>query len=362
MYKCNILSVNMRRMNAAMHALLSTNEDNDLLCVQEPWFNRIGVRRNDKERQGMDVSGGAAHPDFTLVYPYYTNNHVAKVMTYARKYARTKEGKRSTPIRTIPCLDLARHPSILITDHHVEQDRLCIINYYNDVDDKSSLQTLLSLSLNTTFPTILIGDFNLHSRSWSPETIPRSPNAQLFETWAADQTFTLQTIPGTITRRGHAGEHSSTLDLTFHNLATELGMTITPPTLDWEASLGSDHAGIHTSWIPETTERLQRLPPLCSFDLDADDKTFDEWRTTVTTLLLPLITPTSSHALEEMAEATQSAIHTATEQHFSHKKRPPSRNVAWWNDACSKAAADLRAAGARQTPQEETTALRKELT
>ena len=362
MYKCNILSVNMRRMNAAMHALLSTNEEDDLLCVQEPWFSRIGVRRDDKERKGTDISGGAAHPDFTLVYPYYTNNRIAKVMTYARKYARTKEGRRATPIRTIPRLDLARHPTILITDHYVEHDRLRIINYYNDVDDPSSLQTLLTLTLETTFPTILIGDFNLHSRSWSPETIPRSPNAHSFEAWAADQTLTLQTTPGTITRKGRPGERSSTLDLTFHNLATETAVTITPPTIDWAASLGSDHAGIRSAWIPETAERLQRLPPLRSFDLDADDSTFDKWRTTITTLLPLLNTPTSPHTLDELARKTQEAIHTATEMHFTHKKRPPSCNKAWWNDACTKAAADLRAAGTRHASQEENTALRKELT
>ena len=176
----------MRRMNVAMHALLSTNEEDDILCVQEPWFNRIGVWRNDKEKSGTDVSGSAAHPDFTLIYPYYTNDRIAKVMTYTRKYARTTKGKHTTPIRTIPRLDLASHPTILITDHYVNQDKLRVINYYNDVNDPSSLQSLLTLSIDSTFPTILVGDFNLHSRSWSLENIPRSPNAHKFETWAAD--------------------------------------------------------------------------------------------------------------------------------------------------------------------------------
>ena len=362
MYRCNILSVNMRRMNAAMHALLSTNEDNDLLCVQEPWFNRIGVRRNDKEKSGMDVSGGAAHPDFTLIYPYYTNNRIAKVMTYARKYARTKGGKRSTLIHTIPRLDLASHPTILITDHYVNQDKLRIINFYNDIDDTSSLLSLLALSLDSTFPTILVGDFNLHSRSRSPENITRSPNAHRFETWAADQTFTLQTAPGTITRRGREDERSSTLNLTFHNLAVEMSLVITPPTLNWAASIGSDHAGIRTTWIPEGDAHLQRLPPLHSFDLDADDDTFKKWRATITLCLPPLTTPTSPDDLEEMAAATQAAIHLATEEHFEHKKCPPTRNNAWWNDACSKVAAELREASSRGAPQEETTTLRKELT
>ena len=48
----------MRRMNAAMHALLSTNEEDDLICVQEPWFQRIGVQRNDNMKFGKDISGG----------------------------------------------------------------------------------------------------------------------------------------------------------------------------------------------------------------------------------------------------------------------------------------------------------------
>ena len=362
MYKCNILSVNMRRMNAAMHALLSTNEEDDLLCVQEPWFNRIGVQRNDKEEHGKDISGGAAHPDFTLFYPYHTNTRIAKVMTYARKYARTDRGRRSTPIRTIPRLDLSSHPTLLITDHYVELDKLRIINFYNDVDDPSSLQSLLDLSLDTTFPTILIGDFNIHSRSWSPENIPRSPNAHKFESWAADQTLALQTTPGTITRRGREGERDSTLDLTFHNLATESHTVITPPTIDWAASLGSDHAGIRTSWLPETAARLQSLPPLRAFDLDADDNTFKDWRNDISQRCPPLTTPTSPETLEAMALSLQMAIHEATETHFKHKKRPPSHNKAWWNDDCSKAAAALRDAGARNAPQAECTSLRKNLT
>ena len=44
MYQCQLLAVNMRRMNAIMHALLSTNEDDDILCVQESWFSQIRVQ------------------------------------------------------------------------------------------------------------------------------------------------------------------------------------------------------------------------------------------------------------------------------------------------------------------------------
>ena len=185
-----ILVVNMRRRNTAMHALLETNTSDDILCSQEPWFSRIGVNRADNAREGRDVFGGAAHPNWSINYPYFTNTQRAKVITYTRKFVRSHSRKfvrshsrkfvrshsrKQTPIRTVARLDLARHPTILITDHYVSQDCLRIINFYHDVNDPSSLRTLISLELDPEVPTMLIGDFNMHSPSWSPEGWTRSP-------------------------------------------------------------------------------------------------------------------------------------------------------------------------------------------
>jgi hypothetical protein len=39
------------------------------------------------------------------------------------------------------------------------------INFYNDVDDPSVLTALMALDLDATIPTLLTGDFNLHSRT-----------------------------------------------------------------------------------------------------------------------------------------------------------------------------------------------------
>jgi hypothetical protein len=47
MCKFSFTSVNMRRHNAAMHALLNHNGEEDLLCVQEPWFNPVGTVQCD---------------------------------------------------------------------------------------------------------------------------------------------------------------------------------------------------------------------------------------------------------------------------------------------------------------------------
>ena len=54
-----------------MHSLLATNETDDMICVTEPWFSRIGVTRADDERNGKDVLGRAAHPNWDIHYHYF---------------------------------------------------------------------------------------------------------------------------------------------------------------------------------------------------------------------------------------------------------------------------------------------------
>jgi hypothetical protein len=88
MRKFSFASVNMRRRNTAMHALLNDNGEDDLLCVQEPWFNPVGTARCDDKIQGKDILGGAANPKWRLAYPSLTNGQRAKVMTYVRLHDR----------------------------------------------------------------------------------------------------------------------------------------------------------------------------------------------------------------------------------------------------------------------------------
>lgn len=89
---------------------------------------------------------------------------------------------------------------------------------------------------------------------------------------------------------------------------------------------------------------------------------FKKWRNTISHRCPPLTTPTSPDALEQMAMALQTAIHVATEEHFEHKRHPPTRNNAWWNDECSRVTAALRDTGSCGATQEESTSLQKELT
>ena len=88
-----------------------------------------------------------------------------------------------------------------------------MINFYHDIRDPSSLDTLLSLDINAITPTLVIDDFNAHSQTWSPSDVPHFRGADHIEEWAAVNLLTLVNTPEEITRKGAGHERDSTIDL-----------------------------------------------------------------------------------------------------------------------------------------------------
>jgi hypothetical protein len=111
MHKFSFASVNMRRRNAAMHVLLNDNEEEDVLFVQEPWFNPVETAHCDTMYQGKDVLGGAANPKWQLAYPSFTNGQWAKVMTYSRIHDRTHIFRKNHCQMIVCVTDLQGPPS-----------------------------------------------------------------------------------------------------------------------------------------------------------------------------------------------------------------------------------------------------------
>src|ERR1700761_2196270 len=144
-----LLAVNMRRRNFAMHALLDANNTDDLLCVTKPWFDHIGTSRADSHHYGLDVLGGAAHPNWNIHYPYFTTDARAKVMLYSCKHSRTRR-RQLLPWHVVVRHDIVRHPSLLIVNLHDGPSLLRIVCFYHDVNDPTSLTSLLSLDLDPT--------------------------------------------------------------------------------------------------------------------------------------------------------------------------------------------------------------------
>jgi hypothetical protein len=88
-----------------------------------------------------------------------------------------------------------------------------VINFYHDIQDTSSLDTLLGFDIDATTPTLVIGDFNAHFQAWSPPGVPRSSGVTRIEEWAAMNLLTLANTPGEVTQKGANHERDSVIDL-----------------------------------------------------------------------------------------------------------------------------------------------------
>jgi hypothetical protein len=138
--------------------------------------------------------------------------------------------------------DLAAHNCILISDILVGHIKWRAINFYNDTADPLALNTLLSLDLDSTIPTFLVGDFNIHSPSWSAPDWAQSGAAPRLEEWLATQTFHNANSACHPHTQGENGARNSTIDLTWINFAASIQNSFHGAQVDWEGSLGSDHA------------------------------------------------------------------------------------------------------------------------
>jgi hypothetical protein len=337
MHKFSFASVNMRRHNAAMHVLLNDNGEDDLLCIHEPWFNPVGMARCDDKINGKDVLGGAANPRWRLAYPSVTNGQWAKVMTYIRLHDRVVKFKPSF-CQMIVRNDLASHPCLLIMDIRTGTYYWCVINFYNDVADPSALDALVALDLDATIPTLLVGDFNLHSPSWSPTGWDTSRGAHRLEEWTATQTLELLTKPRIPTCMGEGGGRNSTLDLVWCNMAALIQGTFVGAEVDFGRSQGSDHALIRTiTSTPVSLHRALTDRTEC-FDLDINEAAWEEWDRILRFELPPLIRPTTLEAIDALVDNIYHAFNEACKATMKTVGAAPGFNSRWWNDDCRAAA------------------------
>jgi hypothetical protein len=235
------------------------------------------------------------------------------------------------------------HPCILITDILVGQLRWRAINFYNDIDNKSVLATLLSLDLDSTIPTIIMGDFNLHSRAWSSPDWTLSSTSARIEEWLATQTFSLLSQPGVPTHRGKNSARDSTIDLVWCNFATSIQGSFQGAHVDWTGSLGSDHALICT--IASTPLRLirHREDHTNRFDMDISAEEWEEWAQIFAVSIPPRIALNNPTTLEIdiLIDSIYEAFNTACSATMKHRGNAPAFSAKWWNNECRDAVAAL---------------------
>jgi hypothetical protein len=263
----------MRKRNAVSHALLNSDTNTHLLLIQEPWYNKIGTARKDSAREGTDVLGGAASPAWEILYPGLKEGQRPKVMAYARK--QVQDDCNTTRFTVVPRLDACAHPTIQILDIIFDNEQWRVINFYHDVLDKTCLPALLAIDIDIAIPTLVIGDFNTHSQTWSTPVNPRSRWATRVEEWAARNLLTLANNPGEITRKGAGLDNDSVIDLAWFNEAAVQSATFTELEVDWEGSLGSDHAMLHVKGHTREASSNQNAEANLGFLVDTEKG--EEW-------------------------------------------------------------------------------------
>jgi hypothetical protein len=299
--------------------------------------NQIGMARCDDRINGKDILGGVANPRWRLAYPSITNSQRAKVMTYIRLHNHIARFKPN-PCQLIVRNDLASHPCLLIMDIQAGTYYWRVINFYNDVADPTALDALVALDLDATIPTLLVGDFNLHSLSWSPTGWDTSRGAHRLEEWAASQTLDLLSKLRIPTCLGEGGGRNSTLDLAWCNMAALIQGTFMGAEVDFGGSQGSDHALIRTIASTPVAIRHAAADRTNRFDTDIDDEAWEEWERILCfelPILHPLPNPPSVdkfvdgiyHTFNEACKATMKSVGVA-----------PGFNSRWWNDDCRAAA------------------------
>ena len=340
----HIVSANMRKRNEASHALLNITNKAHLILIQEPWFNRIGTARKDDAREGIDVLGGVAAPAWNIVYPSFDKDKKPKVMAYVRK-----QTQGTTHFTVVPRVDVCSHPTVQVLDVILDTEKWRVINFYNDVLDHSSLDSLLNLDIDAITPTLVIGDFNAHSQTWSPPDVPRSGRATRIEEWAAMNLLTLANTPGEVTRKGANQDRDSVIDLAWYNEAAILASTFSELTVDWKGSLGSDHAMLRVSCCTREPPPRHDHGADLGFIIDPDRGA--EWTDTFKAKSHAYAfqpTPTEAE-VEEEAAALTADIHSTNKEIFRKRRPPHPKASPWWNAACALAAQNLRNAQTTET-------------
>ena len=340
----------MRRRNNGTHTLLNANDSDDILLIQEPWFGEIGVERNDLLAQGASVLGGAANPSWNLHYPYYTDTQRAKVMTYVRIHDRSHIFKPNY-FRATARRDLCAHPCILISDILINQRRWRFINFYNDVDDHTTITTLLKLTIDPTIPTLVAGDFNAYSPTWSPNPDCTQPSStsictgRSIEHWATANLLFLSSPPGIHTCQGEHNQHNSVLDLVWLNGAALQDDHFGNVKVNWSDNFGSDHALL---CIPCTlNQKIPRYKEDAStgfYTSGLDSDAWEEWTRLLKDQLPRSDNLTNPHTIDEATISLHQAFDMACTATMKRRGKTPGRKARWWNTECSDMVEKIRQA------------------
>ena len=226
---------------------------------------------------------------------------------------------------TYTCLSLHLHT----------EPPIFIVNYYHHIiQQRSNLEHLISLPLPTG-PLLIASDFNMHSPCGSPPELTTSPWASQLECWLEHKDLMSLVPEGSLTRRGSVGR-PSLINHMFVNLPF-LANPFFPSlcSVSFDRSISSDHAALFID-LPLLTPPP---PPPKDLGWKIEDQMKSDWMTAFAQFPIPSIIdiPSLTRASNNLIHLT----HATCQKFFAKKKGGGSKGVAWWNDTCAIAAAEV---------------------
>jgi hypothetical protein len=322
--------VNVRRQNEWTHALLQT-ASYDILLLQEPWFYTIGTHRSDTDPFGSDILGTVSHPHWTCFTPHTPNplTDVCKVSAYIRT------SLLSTSLLVHPCYDLAPSSlTCLILDIILPSETLSLVTYYHLILDGPGhgLTNLLGWSPDDNILTVLCGDLNTHSLSWSLPHATTSPWAATLEDWFEAAGFTLTSCLQIPTWHGTSDQADSVLDLVLVNAFADTSGALSCLSTSFVESLGSNHALIHFTWSLTASLPTEGPPRPPSFTVDNNLR--PSWTAAFARLPSPCLRLRSDVLIAATALLSD-IVATSASLFLWRSGCPDPHGAPWWNSACS---------------------------
>ena len=207
-----------------------------------------------------------------------------------------------------------------------------IVNIYHSVHNhKPSLSHILPFPLDPDTPTLVVGDFNMHSSTWSLPGVMVLSWAAPLEEWFEESDLLLANPAGVATRKGtrsnNRTERDSVLNLFLLNDCTIVTGHFSPMTISFDNSLGSDHAALSIFWSPPFEPITYSPTILPGFIID--DALKDSWIKDFSLLSMPTISSISS--LSTAADTLDTDIYVISGKYFKRRHTPDFRGLRWWN-------------------------------
>ena len=325
-----VISINMRRMDFLLPAFLQSTSAS-IVLIQEIWFRRISIQRSDTDPDRVAVYGPPKHDNWDCILPQYSGSEKCRVACYVRKPLTL-----STDILIFPHLD---HP-IASQDSQVIKVVISgtvflLVNIYHAVrKHKHALSHLLPYPLDSATPTLVVGDFNTHSSTWSLPGVTVLSWAAPLEEWFEKSDLSLVNPTGAAMRKGtHSKtrtERDSVLGLFLLNDSALATSCFSPMSISFDDSMGSDHATLSIFWSPPFEPVTYSPSILLGFIID--NSLQNSWIKDFSLLSTPVISSLSS--LSAAADLLDMDIYAISGKYFKHRHMPDFRGLHWWIPAC----------------------------